>query len=164
MSMGVRMACVKEQQTAPARAYREYRPMGESICDDDSVVIGGCDGLNVASWDMARTAATRDEDDEGEDDPFMLYKVLMPKANIKVSFSCSLLYLHPASPPPSDPRIPLFFSALGAAAAASLEALDPGSVASVAVPLIDSKTRTCSFFRASKSSSSRLCHGYRTHT
>jgi hypothetical protein len=55
ISMGVRRACVNEQQTAPARAYLEYSAASPSFVFNALVTDGSgmCSGIS---------AATRDED------------------------------------------------------------------------------------------------------
>jgi len=71
MSTGVRMAWVKEQHTAPARAYLEYRAIPSSWCI--GLAVGGSD---MYCGDGVSTAVMNDDSDEeacGTDDcPVML--------------------------------------------------------------------------------------------
>jgi hypothetical protein len=59
ISIGVRMACVNEQQTAPARAYLEYSATSPSFLFNDLAI----DGSGMC-WGTC-TGVTRD-DDRGE--------------------------------------------------------------------------------------------------
>lgn len=147
-SMGVRMAWVKEQQTAPARAYFGYSARSLSLSSGLAT-----DGLGIC-WGVAVwTASTGDEGGGGGTGDCLTMKVKSMSAKDRTRRYIFIPHnLHPLLVVrlPSISRIPMRFSALAPA---------PSEGA-----LIEFRTRRCSFLSASKSSSSCLCHGYRTHT